>query len=206
MAFPTTSKQLSIGGASSSAFSQGCNIPKTITIEKSPLMTILIRPETIADFESIQRVNRQAFGQAAEAQLVDDLRAGGFVRVSMIAELDGQVVGHILFSQLTITSDVGSTLALSLAPLAVLPNFQRQGIGQSLVAQGLQECQRQGHPAVIVLGDPQYYRRFGFAPELAARLESPYAGEFFMALELVPGALQHLAGRVNYPPPFNVLA
>ncbi len=167
-------------------------------------MDVAIRPESIADTHAIRQVNHQAFGQDAEAQLVDDLRAGGYVRVSLVAELNGEVVGHILFTQITIPDDPLNTMLLALAPLAVLPKFQRQGIGQSLVGEGLQECGRQGYRAVIVLGDPQYYRRFGFAAELATRLESPFSGEYFMALELIPGALTDIAGRVSYAPPFDV--
>lgn len=103
-----------------------------------------IRPETAADVEAIRDVNRLAFGQDDEARLVDALRGGGFVRLSLVAEESGLVVGHILFSDLPIITDVGTVPALALAPMAVLPEFQRRGIGSALVRRGLDECRRRG--------------------------------------------------------------
>src|SRR5213079_1099748 len=96
-------------------------------------MTITIRPETSADHEAIRHVNRLAFGQDEEARLVDALREGGFVRLSLIAEEAGQVVGPILFSDLPIITDAGTVASLALAPMAVLPEFQNRGIGSALV-------------------------------------------------------------------------
>jgi putative acetyltransferase len=157
----------------------------------------IIRPETPANHESIRQVNRLAFGQEAETQLVDALRDGGFVRLSLVAELDGQVVGHILFSDIHIVSDGDSIDALALAPMAVVPEHQCKGIGSDLIQTGLEQCRQAGHRIVIVLGHPNYYPRFGFSPELAAPLQSQYAGEAFMALELVPGALQGVTGEVR---------
>ncbi len=163
----------------------------------------VIRPETASDFDAIREVNRLAFGQDAEARLVDALRNCGYVRGSLVAEMDGQVIGHILFSDLPIITDAKVVPALALAPLAVLPEFQNQGIGSKLVRVGMQHCREQGHRIVIVLGHPNYYPRFGFSAKLAARLDSPYAGEAFMAVELSPGALDGITGRVEYPPPFS---
>jgi putative acetyltransferase len=166
----------------------------------------LIRPERAADQEAIRQVNSLAFGQDAEARLVDALRAGGFDRVSLVAEKDGQVVGHIMFSALQITTQHGTITALALAPLAVLPAYQHQGIGSSLVERGLELCRELGHRIVVVLGHPDFYPRFGFSSKLAERLESPYSGgSSFMAAELVPGALGGVVGKVVYPPPFNDL-
>ncbi len=163
-----------------------------------------IRPETAADHDAIRHVNRLAFAQDAEADLVDALRDGRYVRVSLVAEVDGQVVGHILFSDLPILTKDSTVTALALAPMAVLPEFQNQGIGSALVRRGLELCREQGHRIVVVLGHPQFYPRFGFSSQLAAHLDSPYSGrESFMALELVPGALDGVAGRVQYPPPFR---
>jgi putative acetyltransferase len=166
-------------------------------------MNLVIRPETSGDQEAIRNVNRLAFGQDAEAQLVDALWDGGHVRVSLVAEQDGQVVGHILFSDLPIFTEAGTVSALALAPMAVLPAFQRQGIGSALVRQGLTECRRQGHQIVVVVGHPHFYPRFGFSSKRAGELDSPYSGrESFMAVELVPGVLDGVTGRVQYPPPF----
>lgn len=162
-----------------------------------------IRPEMVADFAAIRDVNRRAFGGEDEPRLVDSLRDGGYARVSLVAVQNRRVVGHILFSDLPIVTDVGVVSALSLAPMAVLPELQRQGIGSELVRRGLEACRNAGHRIAIVLGHPEYYSRFGFRPELAEPLESPYSGDAFMAAELVPGALSGLKGRVEYPPPFS---
>jgi putative acetyltransferase len=168
-------------------------------------VALLVRPETSADLDTIRQVNRVAFGQDDEARLVDALRDGGHVRVSLVAERAGEVVGHILFSDLPILTGDGMVAALALAPLAVLPEFQNQGIGSALVRSGLDVCRQQGHNRVVVLGHPHFYPRFGFSPKLAAHLESPFSGkDSFMALELMPGALDGVRGRVRYPPPFGV--
>src|SRR5215471_16638378 len=129
-------------------------------------MNPLIRPETSADHEAIRHVNRLAFGQDDEARLVDALRDGGYLRVSLVAERAGQVVGHILFSDLPILTEAGAVPALALAPMAVLPGFQRQGIGSTLVCRGLDECRRQGHRIVVVVGHPHFYPRLGFSSKL----------------------------------------
>jgi putative acetyltransferase len=177
---------------------------KKIERRKCGAMNILIRPETIADHEAIRHVNRLAFGQDDEARLADALRDGGYIRASLVAERDEQVVGHILFSDLPIVTEAGTVPALALAPLAVLPEFQRQGIGSALVRRGLDECRRQGHRIVVVVGHPHFYPRFGFSSKLASALASPFGGgDSWMALELVPGALDHVSGKVAYPPPFD---
>jgi putative acetyltransferase len=169
-------------------------------------MTLLIREETDRDHEAVRLVNRLAFGKDAEARLVDALRDGGFSRVSLVAEQDGQVVGHILFSDLSNVTASGTVAALALAPMAVLPGFQRQGIGSALVRRGLEVCRERGHRIVVVLGHADFYPRFGFSAKLAARLESPYGGgPSHMAAELVPGALDGVAGKVVYSPPFRDL-
>jgi putative acetyltransferase len=168
-------------------------------------MSITIRPETPADHEAIRQVNRLAFGQNAEAQLVDALRDDGHVRASLVAEKEGKVVGHILFSELPIVTQARTMASLALAPLAVFPEYQNQGIGSELVRRGLDLCRELGHHSVIVVGHPDFYGRFGFSAERASHLNSPFSGnEFFMAVELVPGALQEVSGRVAYPPPFEL--
>jgi predicted N-acetyltransferase YhbS/ubiquinone/menaquinone biosynthesis C-methylase UbiE len=167
-------------------------------------MDVKVRLENADDLEAIRDVNRLAFGQEDEARLVDALRAGGYARLSLVAEEGGRVVGHLLFSDLPIETRGGTVHALALAPLAVIPARQRQGIGTLLVREGLRLCAERGHRVVVVLGHPAYYPRFGFSARLAQRLEAPFAGEAFMALELVPGALQGVAGAVRYPPPFGL--
>jgi putative acetyltransferase len=166
---------------------------------------IVIRPEIAADKEAILQVNRLAFGGEEEALLVDALRAGGYVRACLVAEVHGELVGHILFSDLPIVAEGTTVPALALAPMAVVPGFQKRGIGSALVRRGLEMCREQGHRIIVVLGHPDFYPRFGFSSELARRLESPYSGSAFMALELVAGALDGVRGTVKYPPPFSAL-
>jgi len=161
------------------------------------------RLETASDLRAIYEVNRLAFGRDDEARLVDSLRDGGYVRLSLVAEMGATVIGHILFSELPITTDGGTILALALAPMAVNPEWQRQGIGSELVRQGLAACREQGHRIVIVLGHPRFYPRFGFSAELARRFDSPYSGDAFMAVELLENALDGVSGKVQYPPPFE---
>jgi putative acetyltransferase len=168
---------------------------------------ILIREETNHDHEAVRRVNRLAFGQKEEGQLVDALRAGSFARVSWVAETNKQVVGHIMFSDLAIITADGTIAALTLAPMAVLPGFQRQGIGSVLVRRGLEICKERGHRLVVVLGHPDFYPRFGFSAKLAESLESPFGGgPSFMVIELAAGAMNGVAGEVAYAEPFNTLA
>ncbi|HET6574089.1 MAG TPA: GNAT family N-acetyltransferase [Fimbriiglobus sp.] len=167
-------------------------------------MTPTIRHETPADHEAVRQVNRLAFGQDDEAGIVEALRTGGYVRVSLVAEVAGRVVGHILFSEVPILTHGGTVPALSLAPMAVLPEFQRRGIGSALVEKGLEACRDQGRCIVVVLGHPDFYPRFGFSPKLAETLSNPFhGGEAWMALELVPGSLGGVIGWVRYPPPFG---
>lgn len=167
-------------------------------------LNVHVRHESLADHEPIRQVNRAAFETTAEADLVDALRVGGFVEVSLLAEIDSRIVGHILFSHLPIVSGDATAEAVSLAPMAVLPSHQRRGIGSRLVETGLETCRERGQRIVVVLGHPEFYTRFGFSTELARPLRSPFSGPAWMALELVPGALDGVAGRVCYPPPFGL--
>jgi putative acetyltransferase len=162
-----------------------------------------IRPEHTTDLEAIREVNRLAFGQEDEGRLVDALRAGGYARLSLVAEDGGRVIGHILFSDLPIRTERGTVEALALAPMAVIPARQRQGVGTLQMREGLRACAAAGHRIVVVVGHPDYYPRFGFSAALAERLKAPFTGSAFMALELVPGALAGVAGEVRYPPPFQ---
>lgn len=168
-------------------------------------MIAQIRPESIEDHDSIRRVNQLAFGGAMEATLVNALREGGHFTVSLVAELPGEIIGHILFSPVTIEMANGRTEVLSLPPMAVLPEYQRTGVGTALVEAGVRACRETEFKSVVVLGHPEFYRRFGFSPELTHSLRSPFGeGEAWMALELVPGSLNGIAGTVVYPPPFRM--
>jgi Predicted acetyltransferase len=166
---------------------------------------ILIRTEQPEDIAAIRRVNERAFNSPAEADLVDRLREHGKVTLSLVAVHETQIVGHILFSPVVIESTQQSIPAIGLAPMAVLPELQNQGIGSLLVKAGLDECRRSGHQIVVVLGHPEYYPRFGFAPASRYGIRSEYdvPDEVFMAMELQDGALIACAGTVKYQPEFN---
>jgi putative acetyltransferase len=164
-----------------------------------------IRPETPADYAAVYEVNKLAFeNRDVEPRLVEALRGLPGV-ISLVAELDGQVVGHILFTPIYIETPNGNVPAISLAPVAVRPGYQNRGIGTTLSCLGLEACQAQGHRIAIVLGHPNYYPRFGFSAALAKPLVCPWGdcGEAWMALELVPGALEGVTGKVIYPKAFQ---
>ena len=162
----------------------------------------LIRAETRGDVDAVREVNRLAFGQDAEGRLVDRLRDEGYARVSLVAEVDGRIVGHILFSDLPIVTDGQVIPAVALAPMAVVLDHQRRGIGSALLRAGLEACREHDFRVAIVLGHRAFYPRFGFSSPLARQLKAPYSGEDFMAVELEPGAMAGAVGRVAYPPPF----
>ena len=164
-----------------------------------------IRRETTADEAAIRRVIADAFGGTDEADLVEALRRDGDVIVAAVAERQGEIVGHVLFSRMSIEGVHGRRVAaVALAPLAVASGAQRQGIGDALTRHGLAQLRAQGERIVIVVGHPAYYPRFGFSSALARQLESPFDGDAFMALELVPGALDGVSGRVVYPRAFGL--
>jgi putative acetyltransferase len=165
---------------------------------------LIIRNEAPRDVPAIRSINENAFGRPDEADLVENLRSEGAVLGSVVAESQGRVVGHILFSRMWIDTIADAVPAVALAPMAVLTEFQRQGIGQRLVRQGLDLMRGRGEQIVIVLGHPDYYPRFGFSVEQARCLESPFPSEAFMALELVPGALAGIHGKVRYPNAFGL--
>ena len=165
----------------------------------------LIRPATPAQSAAIRAVERAAFGRDDEAGLVDRLRADGDIVAELVATTGKDVVvGHVVFSHLPVWSADGQVVhAAALAPLAVLPQHRRAGIGSALVRLGLEACAKQGLSGAVVLGDPRFYARFGFSGALARHLRSPYAGDAFMALEFSPGALRE--GEARYPRAFASL-
>ena len=169
-------------------------------------MSLLIRHEIVLDIPAIHKLMTAAFSGEGEARLVDQLRTRGAGLLSLVAELDGRVVGHIYFSPMTITAlDGRMTPAVGLAPLAVLPAFQNQGIGSGLVRSGLDELRRLGHRLVMVLGHAGYYPRFGFKPALPYGIhwDREVDQAHFMVAELYPGALAGVQGRACYQPEFD---
>ncbi|HEY0101297.1 MAG TPA: N-acetyltransferase [Pyrinomonadaceae bacterium] len=165
---------------------------------------IIVRAETSKDIEAVRRVNQLAFGRAEEANLVDALRLAAHPYISLVAETGGRVAGHIFFSPVTIETEVRAPAIFGLAPMAVLPEHQNQGIGSRLVREGLNECRRISVGAVVVLGHPAYYPRFGFVPASSKglRCEYPVPDEAFMVTELTPGELPS-QGLVKYHPEFG---
>ncbi|MGO9317664.1 MAG: GNAT family N-acetyltransferase [Terracidiphilus sp.] len=170
--------------------------------DQMPVM--LIRSERPEDCAAIRLVNEVAFGRRDEADLVDRLRAQRVVLASFVAEVEGLIAGHILFSRISIETTDKSVAAVALAPLAVMPKFQRQGIGGMLIEYGLDWLCVQNEQIVLVLGHPDYYRRFGFSIEKARFLDSPFNPKSFLALELKAHALEGIRGTVRYPGAFGI--
>lgn len=166
---------------------------------------LTIRPETYADYGAIHHVNEQAFGQRAEAELIDNLRKKKAITLSLVAETEQQIVGHILFSPVIVESEESSFKAVSLAPIAVLPAYQRKGIGSQLVWAGLEECRLLGHDLVFVVGYPEYYPRFGFvqARPKGFNCEFEVPDEAWMVLELKDKAPPRTGGTVYFQPEFQ---
>lgn len=165
---------------------------------------VLVRREHADDVGPIRVVNEIAFGRSEEADLVDRLRHEAAVLASFVAEFDDRVIGHILFSRMLIEAAHEAIPSVALAPLAVLPTHQRRGVWSRLVQFGLAWLLARGERSVLVLGHPQYYQRFGFSTDRARLLRSPFPPDAFMALELVPDALDGIRGTVKYPAAFGL--
>ena len=165
-----------------------------------------IRSEKPEDYQSIYRVNELAFNGNVEAKLVNNLRkTKGFVpELSLVAIIDGEIVGHILFSIIHVQAETINVPVLSLAPMAILPKYQKQGIGSKLVREGLKKCKELKYKAVILVGHPNYYPRFGFSTAKEKGLKLPFEAprEAFMVYEIIPHALEGIKGLVIYPPEF----
>jgi putative acetyltransferase len=164
-----------------------------------------IRPEKREDALHIRHVNEKAFGQSAEADLVDALRQACGHSLSLVAD-DDAIVGHILFTPVTVESGGRSVVGMGLAPMAVLPDRQRQGIGSDLVRRGLGILRDGGCPFVVVVGHPEYYPRFGFAPASMHGLASQWEGipeAAFMVLILDAAAMAGVSGVAKYRDEFN---
>ncbi len=166
---------------------------------------LILRPEIPADIPAVHEVNARAFETPAEANLVDTLRARGAGILSLVADLDGTVIGHIFFSLVTISGPQGDFQAVGLAPVAVLPVHQSRGVGSALINKGLEELRGMGYQAVILLGHPDYYPRFGFRPasNWGIRFTVEVPDPAFMALELIPGALDGISGVARFQPEFD---
>jgi putative acetyltransferase len=162
-----------------------------------------VRYELDSDIDSVRAVNSQAFPTSSEANLVDALRSSAKC-ISLVAEIRNEIVGHILFSPVSINGYAGTSI-VGLAPLAVLPKEQNNGVGSLLVERGLVECKANNFDAVAVLGHPNYYPRFGFQPSTKFSIKSEYdvPDEVFMIQELTPESLIHVEGIIKYHDAFK---
>ena len=165
---------------------------------------MIVRAEQLKDYASVRGVNASAFETTAEASLVDALREQAHPVVSLVAEEGGTVIGHIMFSPVSLSGHPGLRI-MGLAPMAVVPEHQRKGVGSALVRAGLEQCRQLGFGAVVVLGHPSYYPRFGFLPSvrfgIACEYEAPE--EAFMLVELQPGFLDGVTGTVQFHAAFK---
>ena len=167
-------------------------------------MTLAIRPATDSDAAAIRDVLTAAFPTDAEADLVEQLAADGDLVLSFVAALGGNVIGHIAFSRMTVTADSERVPALGLAPVAVQPSHQKSGIGGRLIERGLAAANGRGTALVFLVGDSDYYGRFGFRCETAAPFASLYAGPHFMAQWLSSPRVP-ASGQADYAPAFGRL-
>ena len=167
--------------------------------------TTTIRPERRDDAGAIDGVHRAAFGRPDEGRVVERLRARAHAYLGLVAVDGDEVVGHVVFSAVTLHCYQAPYSIMALAPMAVLPRWQRRGVGSALVREGLQACRAGGHDVVVVVGDASFYPRFGFvrARPLGLMSELPVPDEAFMVAELTPGALRGRRGVVLYGSDFG---
>lgn len=161
-----------------------------------------IRPEAGEDIEAIRAVHLAAFPTSAEADLVTGLHEDFDSEISLVTEQGGEIVGHVMLSRMTVSAGSRAFRALGLGPVAVLPGAQGSGVGSELIRSALGIAATLGEEVVFVLGEPEYYSRFGFSAEAAAPFASPYAGPYFMALWIRPNAAPPVAGKADYAPAF----
>ena len=167
---------------------------------------VIVRKERPQDTTAITRINAEAFAGPAEARLIETLRQNEKITFSLVALVNEQLVGHILFSPMQIISPESKTQKVTgLGPMAVLPEYQQQGIGTVLCQKGLTMCREAGDHAVLVLGHPTYYPRFGFQPASLYHITCAYdvPADAFMVLELQEGALDGVTGVAHYQPEFD---
>jgi len=163
----------------------------------------IIRRESTSDRAAIREVHLASFAGDGEADVVDALRDAGRLTISLVAEIDGRIVGHVAFSPVS----AGDQMGLGLAPVAVLPDYRRRGIADALIRAGLAAGARIGGGFAVVLGEPDYYSRFCFRPALEWGLHDPFGGgAAFQALSFTPGAIPRGAGLVSYAPEFDRFA
>ena len=164
-----------------------------------------IRPESDRDYEEIAKVNDLAFDRDNESKLIKSIRnSDRFIpELSLVAELDNKIVGHIMFSYIDLAYEQ-TVKVLALAPIAVLPKYQHQGIGSLLVKTGLEKAKRMQAPMVVVLGEPEFYHRFEFKPASKYSIDSPFdiPDEYFM-VKFLTDEDRNYSGKIKYPAAFS---
>lgn len=171
-------------------------------------MTTHIRTENEADYEQVYQVNYTAFGNREyEAELVERIRDTPYFvpQLSLVAELEGEIVGHILLSLAKVVDGEVRHEVIALAPIAVKPAYQKQGIGKQLIQEGLKRCEELGYSIVLLIGHPTYYPKFGFKPARQYGLELKQfevSDDVFMVYELRENELQRIQGELKYPAAF----
>ena len=168
-------------------------------------MSIVIREEGADDIAAVREVNWCAFGQEQESNIVDALRANGGALLSLVAIMNDRIVGHVIYSPVSVSDMVNGA---ALGPMAVLPEHQRQGIGTRLVEAGNQKIKDAGHPFIIVVGHAEYYPRFGFRPasEYGVKCEWDVPNDVFMVLVLDPAKMQGMSGLARYRHEFSTIS
>ena len=164
-----------------------------------------IRKEIDLDIEKIWQVNVEAFDTELEANLINAIRKSGIPYISLVAEEGDKIVGHILFTPVELSGNKSGLRLMGLAPMAVVSKLQKKGIGSQLIKVGLENCLTEGYDAVVVLGHPEYYSKFGFLPSIQYGIKSEYdvPDEVFMILELENGVLNKKQGTIKYHEAFG---
>ncbi len=167
-------------------------------------MKYQIRDEIKGDYSLVFNVNTKSFETPLEANLVEKLRKNVSPIISLVADNEGLIIGHIMFSPVTMEGHP-DTRMMGLGPMAVLPEYQNKGVGSRLVVKGIEKCKDMGYDAIIVLGHPTFYPRFGFIPSVRFGIASEYKvpEDVFMVLELVNGSLSGVNGIVKYDEVFR---
>ncbi len=165
---------------------------------------IRLQEESDTCLSEIRTINEAAFGDSLAADLIDALRSNKKVDLSLVAEVNNELVGHIMFSPVIVEGAMSSKRRTALAPVAVIPEQQRTGVGTALINEGLKKCKTMGIDYVILLGHKTYYPRFGFKPMKNHGLSSSYGdGEHVMIRELTEGVVNTLSGKICYQPEFE---
>jgi putative acetyltransferase len=166
---------------------------------------IEVREERVDDIAAVRNLNRSAFGQDQESNIVDALRANGAALLSLVATVNDQIVGHIVYSPASID---GNLMGAALGPMAVLPECQRQGIGSKLIETGTRKLEEAGCPFIIVVGHADYYPRFGFRPASKHRIKCEWdvPDNAFMLLVLDQAKMESVSGLAKFRHEFSSIS